>query len=161
MTDNAPFASTPLALEREWIDYNGHLNMAYYGVLFDRAADQAFEVLGISADYVRERHLSVYTAEFHVCYLRELHLEDRVQGTFHIIDHDEKRIHFYQELRHVDGWLSATAEVLSLHVDRSGPRVAPFAADILPRIEAMARAHAKLERPARVGRTIGIRRKSA
>jgi acyl-CoA thioester hydrolase len=95
----------------------------------------------------------------HLCYVRELHLGHRVTGTFQLIDYDAKRLHYYQELRHVDGWVAATCEVLSLHVDMSGPKVAPFPADITPRLEAMAAAHRTLPRPERVGRSIGIRRK--
>ena len=48
----APFVSSVMRVEPQWIDYNGHLNMAYYNVLFDRAVDEAYELLGIGADYV-------------------------------------------------------------------------------------------------------------
>lgn len=152
-----PFISTPMTIEPAWTDYNGHMNMAYYNVLFDRCADQAFDVLGIGAAYARDRKLTVYTAEIHVRYVRELHEGESVTVSFQIIDHDAKRIHAWQEVRHSDGWLAATAEVLFLHVDMSGPKVAPFPADIAISIEAMASAHAKLPRPEGVGRSIGIK----
>ena len=157
MSYAAPFTSTLLSVEEDWIDYNGHMNMAYYNVLFDRCVDQVFDLLGIGADYARKRRLTTYTAEIHVCYVRELHLGDQVRGTFQLIDHDSKRLHAYQELVHEDGWLSATAEVLSLHIDMSGPKVTPFPPDIATSVEELARSHAAMERPARVGRTIGIR----
>lgn len=162
MSANPPalIESLPLAIEPAWIDYNGHLNMAYYPVLFDRGSDVAFDAMGIGADYATSRRLTIYTAEVHICYLRELHLTDRVRSTFQLIDHDDKRIHAYQELRHVDGWLAASAEVLSLHIDMTGPKVAPFPSDILDGIGALAAAHAALPRPERVGRSIGIRRKA-
>jgi len=69
----APFVSSPMRVEPGWIDYNGHLNMAYYNVLFDRAVDEAFELIGCGLDYVKTRKLSCFTAEVHVRYLRELH----------------------------------------------------------------------------------------
>ena len=145
-------------VEAQWTDYNGHLNMAYYNVLFDRAADHGLSSLGINLDYVQNRKLTIYTAEIHVCYVRELHQGQKVYATFHLVDFDEKRLHVYQELHHEDGWLAATSEVLSLHIDMSGPKVAPFPEDILVNVKAMAEKHAKLELPARVGRSIGIRR---
>ena len=37
---DAPFRSSVTLVRPEWIDYNGHMNMAYYGVLFDEAADE-------------------------------------------------------------------------------------------------------------------------
>jgi acyl-CoA thioester hydrolase len=146
-------------VEPQWTDYNGHLNMAYYNVLFDRAADHGLSALGITLDYVKTRKLTIYTAEAHITYVRELHAGQKVYATFHIIDHDLKRLHVFQELYHEDGWLAATSEIMSLHIDQSGPKVAPFPADILANIEAMAREHARLERPTRVGRSIGIKRK--
>ena len=156
----APFVSRVMEIEKDWIDYNGHLNMAFYNVLFDRAADEAFELMGLGPDYARERKLTIYTAELHVCYVQELHLADRVAVTFQLLDHDEKRIRAYQEIRHVDGWLAATAESLSLHVDMTGPKVAPFPADVQALVENLAAAHAELPMPERAGRSIGIRRKS-
>ncbi len=67
----APFVSSVMKVEPAWIDYNGHLNMAYYNVLFDRAVDEVFELLGCGADYVK-KGFSTFTAEVHVRYLREL-----------------------------------------------------------------------------------------
>jgi acyl-CoA thioester hydrolase len=161
MQPATPFRSRTRKVEPEWIDYNGHMNMAYYNVLFDRCADDAFEALGMGPDYVSTRKLSAYTAEIHVCYLREIHEGDRTVCSFQIFDHDEKRLHVYKELRHENGWLSATSETLYLHIDMSGPNVAPFPDDIMANVEKMAREHAPLGRPERAGRSIGIRRKPA
>jgi acyl-CoA thioester hydrolase len=158
MSIPAPFVSRVMDIEKDWIDYNGHLNMAYYNVLFDRCSDDAFELMGMGPAYVGRR-LTIYTAELHVCYVRELHLGDRVTVTFQLLDHDEKRLRAYQEIHHVDGWLAATSEQLALHVDMSGPKVAPFPADIIARVEALRAAHASLPMPERAGRSIGIRRK--
>lgn len=160
MTQTAPFVSRAMEVEKDWIDYNGHLNMAYYNVIFDRGGDEAAETMGLGPDYARTRRLTTYTAEIHVCYVRELHLGDKVTVSFQLLDHDDKRLHAYQEIRHADGWLAATSESLTLHVDMNGPRVTPFPADVLARIEAMRAAHSALPRPERAGRSIGIRRKA-
>jgi acyl-CoA thioester hydrolase len=159
MTIPAPFVSSVMSIEPGWIDYNGHMNMAYYNVLFDRCADEAYELLGLGAGYAETRRFTTYTAEFHICYLRELHLSDKVTCTLQLVDFDEKRFHTFQELRHVDGWVAATGETMGLHIDMSGPRVAPFPQDVLDKFAAMHEAHAALPRPERVGRSIGIPRK--
>src|SRR5256714_2587447 len=96
----APFVPSVMRVEPAWIDYNGHLNMAYYNVLFDRCSDEAFEAMGMGLAYVKERRLTIYTAEVHVCYVQELHLDHTVQVSFQLIDHDEKRLRAYQEIRH-------------------------------------------------------------
>ncbi len=156
----APFLSAPMEINPDWIDYNGHLNMAYYNVLFDQGVDEIWTALGFGPDYREARNLSTFTAEFHVCYRRELHLGARVRASFQLLAHDEKRFHFYQELIHEDGWVSATGEGLALHIDMSGPRVAPMPGDILANVETLATAHAPLPIPEQVGRKMGIPGKS-
>jgi acyl-CoA thioester hydrolase len=157
----APFICGPQTVEQAWIDYNGHLNMAYYNVLFDRSVDVAFLALGMGPDYAASRRLTTYAAEAHVCYVREVHAGDIVTCTFRLMDHDEKRLHTYGEMFHSDGWLAATCETMTLHVDMTGPRVTPFPEDIAANVAEMARAHAALPRPERVGKGIAIRRKVA
>ncbi|MDR5652412.1 thioesterase family protein [Ruixingdingia sedimenti] len=163
MTATAPqplFVAREMVVEPEWIDLNGHLNMAYYHVLFDRSIEEAYAPLGFGSDYIQTRGLTVYTAEVHVCYLRELHAGDRVQCSFRLLDHDAKRMHCFQEMRHVDGWLAATSETMVLHIDTRGPRVAPFPPDCMERIAAAQAAQAGLPRPPQAGRVIGIRRRA-
>ena len=88
-------------------------------------------------------------------------LGDRLYSRIRILDHDEKRFHTFQELYHEDGWLSATGEGLTLHVDLGGPKVAPMPEHIQHRLAELARAHARLPAPEGVGSRIGIRRKAA
>ena len=153
---SGPYLSRLMDIDPAWIDYNGHLNMAYYNVLFDHGVDEVWDALGFGPDYRETRGFSTFSAEFHICYLRELHLGSRVRASFQLLAHDEKRFHFYQELIHEDGWVSATGEGLALHIDMSGPRVAPMPADILANVSKLASEHATLPRPERVGRQMGI-----
>jgi acyl-CoA thioester hydrolase len=115
-TSTAPFLSSVMQIEPQWIDYNGHLNMAYYNVMFDRAIDELWLVLGIGPDYKKSRNGSTFTAECHVRYLREIHLGDPVQVSILLLAADEKRLHTFEELRHArEGWLSATSENMTVH----------------------------------------------
>lgn len=159
MPEGELYRSAPIAMEKEWIDYNGHLNMAYYNVVFDRGGDEFLAELGFGPTYAAERRLTIYTAEVHICYVQEIHLDHLVTVTSQLIDFDGKRLHTYNEIIHVDGWVAATSEVLSLHVDMNGPKVVPFPEDVLPKLAFYRDAHAKLGIPARVGKSIGIRRK--
>lgn len=157
----APFVSSTMQVEPAWIDYNGHLNMAYYNVLFDRALEEAFVPAGLGSDYTKARGLSYFTAECHVVYKRELKAEDAVRSTLQLIDYDDKRLHYYMELRHAtEGWISATSEGLSLHVDMKARRVVPFPPDILANLAGMRAAHALMTRPASLGRVIGLGQRS-
>lgn len=159
MSQAAPLMAPEAEIEASWIDYNGHMNMAYYNVLFDRGADHAFESFGLDASYVRNRGLSFFVAEIHVCYLRELHLGNRVSCSFRLLDFDQKRLHVYSELRHSEGWLAATSEAVYLHIDSSGPKVAPMPLAMLDQVSAMHTEHTRLPKPERVGRQISLKRR--
>jgi acyl-CoA thioester hydrolase len=153
----APFVSSVMQVEPEWIDYNGHLNMAYYNVLFDRAVDECYELIGAGADYVATRRQSFYTAEVHVRYLRELHAGDPVRVTFQLLDFDSKRMHYFEQLFHaVEGWVSATSENMTLHVDMERKKTAPVPAAVASSLAEMKAAHARLPRPDAAGRRIAM-----
>src|SRR5216683_1576873 len=89
----APFVSSVMRIEPQWIDYNGHLNVAYYNVLFDRAVDEVYELIGLGPDYLKRHGHSTMVAEMHVRYLREVHEADPLRVTVQLLDFDAKRIH--------------------------------------------------------------------
>jgi acyl-CoA thioester hydrolase len=156
----APFVSSMMRVEPAWIDYNGHLNMAYYNVLFDRAVDEVFELLGCGYDYVKAG-FSTFTAEVHVRYLHELHAGDPVRATFQLLDYDAKRMHYFEQLFHAEeGWVSATSENMSLHVDMTAKKTAPFPPHIMARLAQMKASHGKLPRPEAAGRRVAMPAKS-
>jgi acyl-CoA thioester hydrolase len=157
----APFVSSLMRVEQGWIDYNGHLNMAYYNVLFDRAVDEAFTLVGCGPDYVKARNHSCFTAEVHVRYLRELHAGDPVRVTFQLLDYDAKRIHYFEQLFHADeGWVSATSENMALHVDLKAKKTAVFPPDVATCLAKMKAFHAMLPVPEAAGRRITMPGKS-
>jgi len=153
----APFVASPMRVEAGWIDYNGHLNMAYYNLLFDRAVDEVYELLGLGLAYVEGSRHSCFTAEVHVRYLRELYAGDPVRVTLQLLDFDAKRLHYFEQLFHAeDGWLSATSENMVLHVDIAAKKTAAFPDHIAARLAHMKAAHAGLPIPQGVGRRIAM-----
>ena len=99
----APFVGRVQQVEDQWTDYNGHFNMAYYNVLFDRAGDEAFAAVGLGPDYVKERNASFFTLECHNTYVRELHAGDSVRIETQFLDCDAKRVHYVQQMFHRHG----------------------------------------------------------
>ena len=155
----AVFKSSVMTVRPEWLDYNGHMNMAYYSVLFDEGADEIYPEIGFGPEY-QKTGFTTYTAEFHICYLRELHLNDQVTVSLQLVDYDEKCFHTYQEIWHQDGWCAATGEAMGLHIDQSGPKVSPMPPHILANLKSLHQAHRGLKRPERAGRSVGIRHKT-
>jgi acyl-CoA thioester hydrolase len=157
----APFVSSVMRVEPAWVDYNGHLNMAYYNVLFDRAVDEVYELWGVGEPYVTKQRHSFFTVEVHLRYLRELHVDDPVRVTFQLLDFDSKRVHYFEQLFHAsDGFVSATSENLALHVNLDSRKTAPFPDDVTRRLTQMQLSHAKLPQPEATGARISMRRRS-
>ncbi|MGB7205758.1 MAG: thioesterase family protein [Anderseniella sp.] len=154
-----PFVGSIKKVEDAWIDYNGHFNMAYYAVLFDRTCDEAFELVGLGPEYLKSG-ASFFTLETHTTYLRELHASDEVKVTVQLLDHDAKRMHYVQEMFHArEGWLSATMEAICMHVDMAAKASSPFPDHIQEKLAGMHAAHVGLPVPSQVGHKIGIVRK--
>jgi acyl-CoA thioester hydrolase len=147
-----------MRVEPGWIDYNGHLNMAYYSVLFDRAIDELWAAVGLGPDYRAERGMTTFAVQSNVSFLREVNLIDTVRVTLHLIDHDEKRMHIWAEMRQADeGWLASTNESMHLHVNLESRRVAPMPPEILAAFAALKASHGRLPRPAGLGVPISMR----
>ena len=75
----APLVSPTQTVIEDWIDYNGHLNMAFYNVIFDRAVDHFYDLLGVGAQYAGSGAGSCFTMEIHVHYLNEVSLDDELE----------------------------------------------------------------------------------
>ena len=144
----------------EWIDYNGHMNVAYYVLAFDHATDALLDHIGLDAATRAREQGSVFTLELHVSYLRELMEDDPIRAEVRLLDHDEKRIHYFQELYH-DGrdTLAATCEQILLYVDMDTRRSGTLPQTIRDTLAALQRRHQALPRPPQVGSVIGIRRR--
>ena len=156
-----PLIAPPMQVIEDWIDYNGHMNMAFYNVVFDKSVDALFLELGIGEDYVTTEKASVFTAEIHVTYAQELALGDPIRVTCQLLDYDAKRIHLFMEMYHAEkGYLAATMEQIGIHVSMETRRSAPFPDHLMTELEALRTSHAALPVPPQVGRVIGIPRKA-
>ena len=155
-----PIKSQLYAIEGQWIDYNGHFNMAYYNVLFDRDSDVGLTLVGLGPAYVKRTGNSYFTLEAHISYLRELQAHDQVKITTQILDFDSKRLHYVQMMHHAtENWLACVTENIVMHVDLTSKKSSPFPTDVLERIKIAHEAHKSLTIPLQVGHKIGIPRK--
>ena len=152
-----PYIGQLLTVEPQWTDYNGHLNMAYYAVLFDKSAEEMFETFGLGPDYVKQTNCSFFTLETHTTYATELHSGDLVRIENQLIDADHKRVHYVQQMYHAEkNFLSCVLEVMVAHVDLTLKKTAPFPTPIQTKIDAMFNSHKTLAIPSQVGHRIGI-----
>ena len=150
--------ATELEIRPEWTDANGHMNVAYYVLAFDRATDAFYDALGIGWPYLERDRKSLFTLAMNVDYVREVFADSTVRIESRLLDYDHKRVHYFHAMHDArEGWLAATNELVAMHVDMASRRSAPFAHGTQDRLAAMRAAHAALPLPVQVGRKLGIR----
>jgi acyl-CoA thioester hydrolase len=143
----------------EWIDINGHMNVAYYVLAFDKAVDDLWARFGITDEYIRSGAGTTFAVECHVTYQRELREGDPYVVTSQILAYDEKRIHQFQRMYHAnDRFLSATAEWMNLHVDLETRRVSPWPGSVLQALSETAGCQESRSFPAEAGKRMNVAR---
>ncbi len=155
MTDSvATFEST---VRPDWIDHNGHMNVAYFVLAFDEATDAVYETWGIGERYPDDSGCSVFTLGMNVDYHRELFEGDALRIETTLIDCDAKRIHYVHRMFKADSdELCAINECLCMNVHLETRRSEPFPEPVARTLEAAVDREAGIES---VGRTLAIRRK--
>ncbi|UJL46212.1 thioesterase family protein [Virgibacillus sp. NKC19-16] len=143
----------------EWIDYNGHMNDAEYVRVFSWGVDAFMKAIGLDESFRDEKQYTTFTLENHVCYLAEMKRHEPFEVHLQLIDYDEKRAHVLYELYGKDGKRAATSEQMLMGIDQTTGKPAPFPDPIYSEVKGLAEAHTPDEKPAEVGRVIGIRRK--
>lgn len=152
-----PFVSQERKVLPEWIDWNGHMNIAYYVVAFDLATDDIFDYLGIGSQYRKESGHSTFTLELHVNYLQEVMEGEPFVVHSTVLGSDRKRLHLFHTMCHgKTGQVVATNENMFVHVNMTERRSAPYPQHILERLTAVAEAHKTLPRPENAGRSVGF-----
>lgn len=146
----------------DWIDHNGHMNVAYFVVAFDAATDAAYQNWGLGLDYPTSSGCSVFTLGINVDYLGELFEGDPLHVTTQLVDFDAKRLHYYHRMYRGQetnrAQLMATNECLSMNVNLSSRKSQPFPEDALATLRGVYVEHRRKNRPEELGRTLGIRR---
>ena len=112
---------------KEWTDYNGHMNMSYYVLIFDNAAEVMLTRFNMGGDSAQNNKKSTFAVETHTTYNQEVKLGEEVEIHLTYLDHDKKRIHYRVSMYHKEKkYLAATTEVLSLYIDLNRRKVAEF-----------------------------------
>jgi acyl-CoA thioester hydrolase len=136
------------AILPEWIDYNGHLRDAYYGLIVSHATDALMDRIGVDAAYRQRTGCTLYTVETHIHYLHEVKRADTAIVSVRIAGADAKRIHATFELQRAgDTAVAASAESMLLHVCQQGENVGttPFPAVIAAAIAQLQAASAGMQ----------------
>ncbi len=155
--DEGPLETARATIRGEWTDYNGHMNLAYFVLIFDYATDGFYGRIGLGPDYRARTDRSTFAVETHTSYLAELMEGQAVVCTTQLLGFDEKRIHFFHRMFKAGSDLvAATTEQMAVHVDLVARRVASMPEEIQERLGDVFVRHARLARPAQAGRVIRL-----
>ena len=111
----------------EWTDYNGHMNLSYYILVFDKGAEVILSKFKMGEHSAKTTKKSTMVVETHTNYIREVKENDEVIVSLSHLDHDKKRLHYKLEMREKStNDLSATTEVLALYMDLDKRKVSEF-----------------------------------
>jgi len=153
--------TTQLTVLPEWIDHNGHMNVAFFVLAFDIATDSVYETWGIGESYPEQSGCSVFTLGLDVDYLGELFEGDRITITTQLLDWDHKRLHYYHSMANsANGKLTAVNECLAMNVNLDTRRSASFSDEIQAILRAKLTAQGNVQRPEGSSRRLGIKRRS-
>jgi len=112
---------------KDWIDYNGHMNLSYYILVFDMGAEVILSKFKMGEHSAKTTKKSTMVVETHTNYIREVKQNDEVIVSLSHLDHDKKRLHYKLEMREKStNDLSATTEVLALYMDLGKRKVSEF-----------------------------------
>ena len=143
----------------EWIDVNGHMNVAYYVLAFDIGVDEMWNQLGITSEYIETSQCSTFAVECHITYQNELKENEPFRITSQILAYDDKRIHQFQRMYHAEeNYLAATAEWMNLHVDLNSRRVTPFPQSVMSALKRFTEQQGVMSMPAEAGSKMNVKR---
>ncbi len=160
MSTDHKLYETSVTVLPEWIDLNGHMNIAFYVSAFEQATAAVFTSWGLGYEYPAVEGFTTFTLGMNLEYISELKEGDPLRITTQLMDWDHKRIHYFHHMYHAEtDQLSATNECLSMNIDLTNRRSAPLPKSIQAKLEQVWAIHQNFDTPATFGRKLGIRRK--
>ena len=144
----------------DWVDYNGHMNDAAFALVFSRATDALMDRIGLDAATRKGSGRTLFTLQVMLHYFREANEGGSLCVVCHLLEHDEKRMRIWLDMRAGRGGpVLAASEQLLLSVDNSaGARAAPWRAETLAALDALAKAQRGLAEPQLAGRGVRLKR---
>ncbi len=112
---------------KEWTDYNGHMNLSYYILVFDIGAEVILSKFKMGEHSAKTTKKSTMVVETHTTYNQEVKEGDEVDVFISYFDHDNKRLLYKLEMYDkTKNTLSATTEILALYIDLNIRKVTEF-----------------------------------
>lgn len=156
-----PFEMSEQIVKSDWIDYNGHMNVAYYTLAFDLSLDEFFEnVLGLGPSYVSRSKSGPYSLQAQYHYLDELLEGERFFVKVYVRDSNNKCVHIVMEMYNSkEASLAATCEQVLINVNLETRKSLEYPEWAKLRLKNINKSFEGVQFPVQTGAKIGLRRK--
>lgn len=157
MPEAGPEHVADFTADAQWMDYNGHMNIAYYTVALDKTMDEFFAGLGIGESFARRENRSTFMLQNHTRYLHEIREGQKFSSYLQMLGLDKKRFHAFVSLVHADGATRlAVSEIIGIHMDLETRQPAEFPDATFVAMSSILEEHQALPMPKFAGSQIGI-----
>ena len=157
-----PFYSRVRKVRKTWIDYNGHMNVAYYTAAFDKAIDEFLEKeVGIGPSFIKEKKQGSYALQTQYRYLKELLLENTFHVSIFVIDFKKNQIHLMAQMSTPSSKeINASCETIMVNVDLRQRQSCEYPQFVFKKLSDLHEASKDLRSSTVTGHSIGLRRRS-
>jgi len=145
---------------KDWIDFNGHMNVAFFTLAFDQSLDVFLEdVLGIGETHALENKQGPFVLQAHYHYLNEMTLDERFKVRLLVVDHDEKRMHLCLDIYSINrDKVIAVSENILVNVNLDIRKTEPYPLWAYNRLHTLKKTHEKYDFPKLLGKSIGLKK---
>ena len=154
-----PFKSKNSKVQKEWIDYNGHMNVAYYTLKFDEAIDEFLESeVGVGPSFIKKNQQGSYALQTQYRYLSELILNDGFLVTIFVADFALKKMHLILTMIDLTGQkIFATCETIMVNVDLEKRKSCDYPEFVQVKLKQLYNASENVRQSTVIGHPIGLR----
>ena len=157
---NTPIILSEKMVLKEWIDYNGHMNVAFYTLAFDNSLDEFLEnVLGIGETHAFYDQQGPFVLQSHYHYLNEMNLDEKFNVRLLVVDCDEKRMHLCLDIFSAkQKKIIAVSETVLINVNLAIRKTEKYPSWAYDRIIKLKRTHENANFPSVLGNSIGLKK---
>ena len=157
--------STPIILPEqevlnEWLDYNGHMNVAYYTLAFDKSLDIFLEdLLGIGESHAYENNQGPFVVQAHYHYLNEMRLNEKFHVRLFVVDCDKNKMHLCMEIYSLfQEKVIAVVEQVLINVNLKLRKSEPYPPWAFEKLIKLKNTHKNASLPSAFGKSIGLKK---
>ena len=157
--------STPIILPEqevlnEWLDYNGHMNVAYYTLAFDKSLDFFLEdLLGIGESHAYKNNQGPFVVQAHYHYLNEMRLNEKFHVRLFVVDCDKNKMHLCMEIYSLfQDKVIAVVEQVLINVNLKLRKSEPYPPWAFERLIKLKNTHKNASLPSAFGKSIGLKK---